>query len=171
MTPQQRAAHEAEGFFTLKKSPGAGFCGVNGCRRKHARHKLGLCHCHSQYRWRMKSPKRSAYSALRDHAKGRGIKFTISYDYYCGMLDCVGYWDHTAESRGEALSIDRLDATKGYVFGNLRVISISLNATKSNKERYLPDHVQSIIARKRATAKENPHISMEREDADDRCPF
>jgi cobalamin biosynthesis protein CobT len=155
MTPQQRATHEAEGFFTLKKSPGAGFCGVNGCRRQSAKHKQGLCHTHSQHRWRMKSPKRSAFTALRDHAVARGLKFSISYDYWCGLADAYAMFDHSAESFDQYPSFDRVDSTKGYCPGNLRIITVSQNAVKSNKERFLPAAVQEILARKRAKAQEN----------------
>lgn len=171
MTHRER--HEAEGLFELKKCPGEGFCLVARCRKACGKKKAGLCDAHHQYRWRMRSPKRSAYSTLRDHAIKRGLAFTISYEYFLGMLDCAAYWDHAAESRGEALSIDRVLATEGYIPGNLRVISISLNSFKSNRERYLPDHIQAVIARKRARAKETPELAHEQVggDADDRNPF
>jgi hypothetical protein len=147
MTPQQRVTHEAEGFFTLKKSPGAGFCCVNGCRRQSAKHKQGLCHTHSQHRWRMKSPKRSAFTALRDHAVARGLKFTITYDYFLGLTDALGYWS------GDGVpTIDRIKVERGYEFGNLTVISMSENVAKGNRERHLPAAVQAILERKRARA-------------------
>jgi hypothetical protein len=93
----------------------------------------------------MKSPKRSAYSTLRDHAKGRGIKFTISYDYFLGLTDGLGYWS------GEGVpTIDRVKATRGYEPGNLTVISLNENVRKGNRERHLPEHVQAILERKRA---------------------
>lgn len=158
-----------DGLFTYKKNPGEGKCCVRGCRNdaKSSRKKSGdrwYCAKHWQQRWRLKSPKRSAYRTLADHAKARGIKFTLTYDYYCGMMDVVGYWDHKAESRGEVLSIDRVDATKGYEPGNVRVVSISLNSSKGNRERFLPAHVQAVLERKRAKAAEKLE-----EPAD--CPF
>ena len=163
MTHRER--HESEGLFTLKAKPGPGFCLVKGCRKSSDPKKVGLCHCHHQYRWRMKSPKRSAFSTLRDHAKGRGIAFTISYDYFLGLTDALAWWDHAAESRGEALSIDRIDITKGYVFGNIRVLTVSENAAAGNRERFLPETVRAILARKRERA-----MGFKGRSEDD-CPF
>ena len=165
------AMHAAEGLFTLKKKPGAGLCLVRGCSKEGHPKKTGLCHGHWQYRWRMRSRKKSAYATLRDHATGRGIEFTISLDYFLGLTDAVMFWDHEAESRGEWLTLDRVDATRGYCPGNLRVISLSHNSVKSCRERHLPEHVQSILERKRARAKENPHLADETGDAESDCPF
>ena len=166
-----RERHETEGLFTLKITPGAGLCMVRGCRKTHAPGRVGLCHAHYQFRWRSRNRKQSAYATLRDHAIARGLAFTVSYDYFLGMLDCIGFWDHEAETRGEWLTLDRVDATLGYEPGNLRVISSPQNTVKSNRERHLPEHVQSVLARKRATAKEHPALSEERGVEDDRCPF
>lgn len=168
MCPRRRATHESEGLFVLKAKPGEGLCCVKGCRKDIGRSdKLGLCHAHYQYRWRMRNKKPSAYATLKTHAVARGLKFTISYDYFCGLMDCAGYWDHEAESRGEWLSIDRVDATRGYEPGNLRVITHSENAAKGMREKFLPAHVQSILERKRARAEKklSPGPDV------DRCPF
>lgn len=167
MTHRER--HLSEGLFDLKQKPNAGQCLVSRCRREAQPKKVGLCHCHHQYRWRMRSPKKSAYATLRDHAKARGLAFTISHDYLLGLMDAYAYFDHAAESRGEYPSLDRIDGSKGYVSGNLRVITVSQNTIKSNKERHLPAHVQSILDRKRERAKSNPYLAMEQDP--DACPF
>lgn len=153
--------HLSEGFFTLKQNPRKGLCMVKGCRNCVGVKKAGLCDKHHQHRFRMKSPKRSAFATLRDHARARGLDFNLTYDYFLGLTDCAGYWDLRAESRGEWATLDRVDGTKGYLMGNLRVITHSMNSVKSNRERYLPAHVQSILDRKRARAKENPHLADE----------
>lgn len=159
MTPQQRQKHEGEGLFTLKKNPGAGLCGVKGCRKDAPR--MGLCHAHRQYRWRMQNKKQSAFSSLRDHALSRGIRFTLDYQYFLGLTDALGYFDPKAESRGEWLSIDRIDVTRGYEPGNLRIVTHSENVIKGHRERHLPEAVQSMIARKRARALVNPFLRDE----------
>lgn len=145
-----RTRHETEGLFVLKAKPGEGFCMVRGCRKEGHSHKFGLCHGHYQYRWRMLNKKQSAYATLRDHAKQRGIKFTISYDYFLGLTDCAAFWQPSPENFADHVSIDRVDASRGYEPGNLRVISVSENSFKANRERYLPSHVQAILDRKRA---------------------
>lgn len=144
---------------------------VAGCRKAHAPKKVGLCYAHYMYRWRMQTRKPSAYATLRDHAKARGIPFTLPYDYFLGLCDAVAFWDHEAESRGEWLSFDRVDAAKGYEMGNVRIISYSHNSVKSNRERHLPAHVQSILERKRARAKENPALADEQVPDEGGCPF
>jgi hypothetical protein len=105
-----------------------------------------LCHGHYQHAWRLCNEKASAYAALRDHAKGRGIKFTISRDYFDGLCDAYGFFStpKPAEFR-EQLSIDRVDCDKGYEPGNCRVITISENSAKSNRERHLPKSVQDHL--------------------------
>lgn len=166
-----REIHLSEGFFELKQQAGEGLCMVKGCRKECQPKKVGLCYKHFQHRWRMKSRKPSAYASLRDHAIARGVEFNLPYEYFLGVLDCAGYWDVQAESRGEWATVDRIDATKGYVMGNIRVITHAHNAAKSNRERHLPAHVQAIIDRKRARAKENPHLAAEVGVEDDACPF
>ena len=144
MTPAQRARHLAEGIFELKDRPGVGLCGVKGCRKECKPKKAGLCHKHHQHRWRMRSPKKSAYAILRDHAKARGLAFTISYDYWQGLTDALGYWS------GDGVpTIDRVRAERGYEPGNLTVVSLSENVAKGNVERFLPAVVQAILERKR----------------------
>lgn len=168
MTKRRITLLTAEGLFELKKKPIDGVCLVKWCCEKGHARKTGLCHKHFQARWRMKNPKRSAYAALRDHAKGRGIAFSLTFDYFEGMLDGLRFWDHEAESRGDALSLDRIDPTKGYVRGNIRVITLSENVIEGNKIRHLPEYVQHIIERKRAKAKEAVGF---KEIDPDACPF
>lgn len=169
-----RAKLEAEGLFTLKKQPGDGMCCVQGCRNRSApRRKVGatqLCDRHWQQRWRMLNPKRSAYTALRDHAKARGIEFTLTYDYFLGLTDAYGYFEHQADSHGDVLSIDRVDATRGYLPGNVRIVTVSENALKGNRERFLPEHVQAVLDRKRARMTERTEGPDDPDDPDV-CPF
>ncbi len=161
----------AEGLFDLKQKPGEGLCLVKGCRKEGCVNKTGLCHRHHQARWRMKNPKRSLFRMWRDHAIARKIEFTLEPAYVDGLVDAYAFFDHTAESRGETLSLDRVDATVGYRVGNVRIITQSQNAAKSHRERHLPAHVQVILDRKRAKAKDHPALADEREDDDDRMPF
>ncbi len=166
MTHRER--HEAEGLFTLKVKPGSGLCLVKGCRRNHYPGKLSLCPCHAQYRWRMRSKKQSAFQTLRDHARERGLSFTISFDYFQGLCDAFRTFDTEAESRGEKLTIDRIVASRGYEPGNLTILTWDENQAKGNRERHLPAYVQAILERKRAKtiASENPYARDP-----DACPF
>ncbi len=138
-------------LFTLKASPGPGLCPVKGCRHRKGR-KKGLCDKHHQQLWRARNPKDAAYATLKMHAKQRGIEFRLSVEYFAGLTDAYRFFDRETTSHGETLSIDRIDPAKGYVPGNLRVVTVSENVIKGNRERYLPEHVQAILERKRSAA-------------------
>ena len=157
-------------MFELKASPGHKLCIVKGCRNAAAHHKAGLCHRHHQTRFRMRHARSGLYASLRDHAKQRGLEFRLGYDYFRGMVDALAYHDRGAETRGEVPTFDRIDPTKGYVEGNLRIITLSDNAAKSNRERYLPEHVQCMLERRRERARENPWLESELP-GDERDPF
>lgn len=147
--------HRIPEIFKLKITPGPGFCRVKGCRkplaldRKGNVKKLGLCHGHYQHAWRLCNERQSAYATLRDSAEKRGIKFTISPEYFDGLCDAYGYFDHEAEEFKDYLSIDRVKAHLGYEKGNLRIVTVSVNAAKANAERHLPEHVQAMLQRRR----------------------
>lgn len=152
--------HRIHEIFQFKKTPGEGFCRVKGCREAKALDgkgnvkKLGLCHGHYQYAWRLCNREKSAYAALRDHASDRKIAFTISYDYFLGLCDGAGFWHHKAENFKDQLSIDRLRAEEGYIPGNCRVITVSENSAKSNRIDHLPMTVRQFMARKQQECRE-----------------
>lgn len=161
---------EEEGLFALKKVLREGRCCVKNCRSEAVspRKKVGelwFCHGCWQARWRFLSPKRSGFTMLRDHARARRIKFTISYDYYCGMMDAAASVFKEAETRGETVSIDRVKVDKGYEPGNLQVITVSENTVKGNRERFLPEAVQDVLRRKREKLREKLG------ELDEMCPF
>lgn len=144
---------ESEGFV-LKRAPGAGLCWIQHCRNRHAgpKKKLGevrFCHRCWQKRWRKRDFKRAAFANLRDHAKGRGIEFTLSFERFVQITDESGYWDQDAESHGDRLSVDRIDITGPYADSNVRIITVSENVAAGNRERWLPENVRAILARKR----------------------
>lgn len=137
----------AEGFYTFKKTNPSNKCWVAGCTDD-AKVPGSMCSRHTMRRWRAKSKRTADYCTLRDHAKARGLEFRITLDYWAGLTDAFGFY----RSDNTYVTIDRVDATKGYVEGNLRVVSLSANAAKSNRERYLPEHVRSMLERKRSVS-------------------
>lgn len=162
-----------EGVFKLKKTVPAGRCPVLRCGNPSKPiGSCGLCAKHHQQRWRMRSKKESAYALLKAHAKQRGIDFRISAEYFSGLADALAMFDHTAETRGETPSLDRLDPSLGYVPSNLRVITVSENSKKAARETRLPEHVQAILARKRAQAiKKFEELDRRMNGDPDACPF
>jgi hypothetical protein len=134
-----------EGFFEFKKSAGENMCWVRGCSRQ-SRNDRCLCHMHEMRRWRAKNNRTADWCNLRDHAKSRKIQFAITLDYWRGVTDAFGFYDARDD---EVLTVDRVDPTKGYVEGNIRIVTISVNSFKSNQERYLPEHIQHMLERRR----------------------
>jgi len=152
-----RALLESEGLFKLKAKPGPGMCPVKGCTKKSrtGRHACaGLCCKHYQARWRALSPKKSAFATLRDHARERKIPFTICDRYFAGLTDAFCYYSHSASTPGEKLSVDRVRPHLGYIPGNCTIVTVSFNSWKSCRERYLPEHVQAVLERKRERVQE-----------------
>lgn len=145
-----------EGMFELKADPGPGMCCVKGCRKKHIDRKRGgtlfLCSKHYQHRWRQRSPKQSAYHTLKMHAKQRHLEFNLTYDYFCALLDVAGHLFPAPGDFKDKITIDRVEASKGYVMGNLTVKTHSANVAKGNRERFLPENVQDVLRRKREKA-------------------
>ena len=173
--PRPSQALLSEGFFEFKKNAGEGMCWVKGCNRA-SRDDRSLCHMHEMRRWRAKKKKTASLiyplllnsfvrCQMRDHARARGIEYKITLDYWRGLVDAFGYYQKRED---EVLSIDRVDATKGYIEGNIRVVSVSLNSYKSNKEKYLPEHVQHMLERKREEirADKQKHLDLDPPEAD-----
>lgn len=125
-------------------------CMVFGCRGAGKPLKFSLCDGCYQERWRQLNPAKSAFSALKQKARERGIEFSLDYRYFKGIVDAYGYFEFNPDNFRDHLSIDRVDCTRGYVEGNIRVVTVSENAMRSHRERHLPEHVQAVLARKRA---------------------
>jgi hypothetical protein len=75
----------------------------------------------------------------RNRAKEKGIEFTITRDDFTIPQHCpylgVPLWEHDDEGRTVWLnqpSLDRIDPSKGYIPGNVQVISVRANRAKSD---------------------------------------
>lgn len=69
------------------------------------------------------------YQVLKMNAKRRGKEFGITFEYFKEMCLNTGY----TEGKGvlkDSLTIDRKKNELGYIEGNLRVITKSLNSIK-----------------------------------------
>lgn len=141
-----------EGFYTYKKNASPGLCWVRCCGRKRKSDRC-MCHMHYQRRWRALNPETNDFNNLKTHAKARKIEFTITIDYWLGLTDAYCFYKKNDDNL--VLSIDRVDPTKGYEPGNLRVVSLAVNGHKGQRERYLPEHVQAVLARKRDEAQKD----------------
>ena len=156
--------HRLPEIFQFKQKPGPGFCRVKGCRKDGHSAKFGLCHGHYQHAWRLCNEKASVYATLRDHARQRGIAFLLSKDYFDGLCDAYGFFEaRKGDKHGDTLSLDRVNCDLPYQPGNVRIVSVSANVAKGNRERHLPrtvqDHLREIREQRQAELEEA------------RCPF
>lgn len=72
---------------------------------------------------------KSAYRALKDHAKARGIQFTITFKYFERFAIVTKYLCKTGNT-GDSLTVDRRDNLQGYVPGNIQPMTRSKNSEK-----------------------------------------
>ena len=75
----------------------------------------------------------------RERAKRRGLKCTITIEDIesvmvdvCPVLDIPLTVNELGSSRDNSYSLDRIDNNKGYVPGNIQIISVKANTMKSN---------------------------------------
>ena len=153
--------------FEYTPNKRAGLCPVKGCAKRSGSSKgHKLCDKHRMEKWRKNNPAIAQWYILKDHAKVRRISFSITRAQFVEFCRVTGYLDRKGNER-DSWQIDRLDATKGYSLDNIAVVTTSENVAKSNRERWLPEHVQEMIHRKRLMARgEFVHV-----DDDDYEPF
>jgi hypothetical protein len=92
--------------------------------------------------WKEKNPKRqwagTAFKSARTRAKTKGLPFNLTIDYLLGIVtdQCPVFntqfkFSGNKFARDESPSLDRIDPAKGYVQGNVVVISNKANNIKS----------------------------------------
>lgn len=122
-----------------KKNIRPGRCPVLRCRNLSVTGKRNgaLCHKHRHYLWRRNHPELNTYHNVKKHAKSRGIPFQLSFPEFMEVCTLGSYdFVNRPGDYGKYPSIDRINPTKGYVVGNIRVITVSENSIKGNRERH-----------------------------------
>lgn len=112
-------------------------CQTPHCRNVARKKKNFCCTCQTS-KWRARHPIRYLWHNLRHHAKDRGHAFTVSYEYWEKF--CIRTDYHNLKGREpNALTVDRIDETKGYHEGNIRVLRHECNFRR-NFVPYFRDH-------------------------------
>lgn len=86
--------------------------------------------------WRLQRPVQTLLIETRSRAKAVGVSFDLTEDdlaipVVCPVVGCELRWDGNGRT-DQSPSVDRIDPTKGYVRGNVAVISWLANRIKSN---------------------------------------
>lgn len=105
-----------------------GICIISKCR-KHSGKGYSICFKHKREKQKLDNPLRYWFDVWRQNARSRGIEFSVTIEYFKKFCDETGYLEKKGQGR-EGLTIDRKDYTKGYVEGNLQVLTKSQNSRK-----------------------------------------
>lgn len=140
--------------FKLVKKAKPGKCPVAGCRNcsrsagkwLSASPRTQLCSKHAMQVWRIECRLKAVFSACKDKARRRGIPWTISEEQFTRFCERNQYLERRGRKVG-SFHIDRRDPLKGYVPGNIRILSVSENCAKAqaDKERRAA-HVAAKVA-------------------------
>lgn len=91
--------------------------------------------------WRLKNPKKYMLQHARGNAKERGQEFNITEeDIYIPEV-CPIFGTPFEYKTPYAASIDRIDSNKGYVKGNVQIISRKANSMKQDAS---PDELKKF---------------------------
>lgn len=130
-------------MIRLKQTMRPGVCRAYRCAaapRNIATHPTSTQLCGSCYKaqWRAANPERAAFGIQRDHARARRIPFTLTFEQWWAVVEPSGYMDGRGCLRHQ-LHVDRLDPSKGYEVGNIRVITCEENVRRDNVRRGFVD--------------------------------
>jgi hypothetical protein len=107
-------------------------CKTQRCRNRARKDGRDCSRCH-QRSWRRSQPISAAFATLRDHAKPRGIEFSISRQEFERFALESDYINRTGLG-GSALTVDRIDNLRGYEPGNVQPLTRSANSVKRAKQ-------------------------------------
>lgn len=90
--------------------------------------------------YRLNHIEQTILTATRNHARKRNLEFNLELTdilipEYCPYLNIPIIRKYGVGRQFDAPSIDRLDSTKGYIKGNIQIISDLANRMKSNSTK------------------------------------
>lgn len=77
-------------------------------------------------RWKQRSPLRYEFWQRRNNAQHRNIPWTITFNEFIDLISLRS---------DVSLSLDRIDASKGYMLSNVQWLTLRDNSIKGNKEK------------------------------------
>lgn len=115
-----------------KKRVVKGICDIKYCINKTPKGRNRCNTCKSK-QWREKFPIKAAFNNLKASAKKRNIEFTLTleeFEEFCYETEYIQYKGKTKH----CYSVDRIDNDKGYTRDNIRILTVSENASKGKKK-------------------------------------
>ena len=131
-------------------------CIVRGCLKDRAKRRR-VCYQHHLLAWRLNHPIKAAYAILRDHAKRSKREFTITLDDFTKLVEPTEYITKKGNTKYD-LHLDRKNPLKGYIPGNLAVITCSENSVKgaTKDKAQWSEYYSQEIADENHEEEENP---------------
>lgn len=103
-------------------------CSTKYCRGQRAPNRTVCYKCKAK-KYKEKNPLRYKYCKLRSNAKRRGHTFTVSFEEFSELVLKSGYMEKSGRA-ANSYHLDRIDASRGYVPGNIQVLTNSINVQK-----------------------------------------
>jgi hypothetical protein len=125
----------ADEFFSFAHEKCDTLCRVKFCRNDRAPSRR-VCYKHHMQLFRARNPTRATYNQAKSKAKQRGIPFRLTFDEFKSICEASGYIEGKGHGPSD-LTLDRVDPNRGYVFDNIKVITMSENSSKGSYERWV----------------------------------
>ena len=109
-------------------------CQTGGCQNEARLHRK-LCHKCEKRKYREKYPLKYWYDTLKMNAKRRGKDFNLTLEQFGTFCMKTGY-DEKKGRTAESLSVDRIRPEEGYVYDNIRAITLSDNVKRERDPTY-----------------------------------
>jgi hypothetical protein len=84
--------------------------------------------------WRANNPVQAAYANLKNNASRRGISFKLTLEQFAEWVAGTDYLQNRGRT-AESLTVDRIDAERGYELGNLQILTNFENGLKGSYEK------------------------------------
>jgi len=109
-------------------------CKTKYCRNQ-AANSYNYCHKCRSRKLKQTNPTAYYFNALRNNARRRGKQFEITLEQFREF--CTSQEFNPGSGRKKSsLTIDRIDARKGYCIDNIQILTLSENSRKGNEEKY-----------------------------------
>jgi hypothetical protein len=84
--------------------------------------------------WRANNPVQAAYANLKNNASRRSISFKLTLEQFAEWVAGTDYLQNRGRT-AESLTVDRIDAERGYELGNLQILTNFENGLKGSYEK------------------------------------
>lgn len=112
-----------------------GVCAVRYCRKRREKHRRICRRCRERL-YVINNPVTVAYRRLKNHAKERGISFSLTFLEFEEFCLMTGYLDMKGREK-MSFSVDRVNNQYGYSADNIQVMTLSDNSRKAHVDRRL----------------------------------